>query len=119
MFQYLKLISMSYAQILKIQKLEKIAESLQHSSSDKIVINIMKQSGLLPSDCTRYEYVVSITPKKQLILIGIDCFKNNKSNFVEVPKSLQRLYSILIYNELTIKEKMLLKKQYGIQRIKL
>ena len=110
---------MTDAQILKIQKLEKIAESLQNSSSDKIVINIMKQSGLLPSDCTRYEYVVSITPKKELTLIGIDCFKNNKSNFVQVPKLVQPLYSKLMYNELTIEEKMKLKNHYNIQCIKL
>ena len=45
---------MSQVQILK---LEKIASSLQNTSSNKIVINTMKQNGLLPSDSSSYEFV--------------------------------------------------------------
>ena len=110
---------MTDAQKKRIKQLEKIASKISTNTNPKSLVSLLKESGLLP-DCTKYEFVVSISNRNELILKGVEYWQanENRSKFLKCPNIIAPLYSKLLYNELPQENKNKLKNM-GIRPIKL
>ena len=111
---------MSYAQRMKIRHLEKLASKASSNTSSKSLVSLLKESGLLPPNITRHEFVISISNKNELFLQGVEYWQpnENRSKFLKCPTIIAPLYSKLLYNELPPEDKNKLKRK-GIQSINL
>ena len=111
---------MTEAQKKRIKQLQKIASKISTNTSSKSLVASLKESGLLPPNITRHEFVVTISNRNELILKGIEYWQRHKddSTFLQVPTMVANLYSKLLYNELPQENKNKLKNM-GIRPIKL
>ena len=104
----------------RIQQLEKIASKTSTNTNPKSLVSLLKESGLLPTNITCHEFVVSISNRNELILKGVEYWQpnENRSKFLKCPTIIAPLYSKLLYNELPPEDKNKLKRK-GIQSINL